>query len=121
MNCGSLWVTLGSLLAYEGDFGSTLRSLRRHFWQVKATLGSLWNHFSHMMMTLWQLWGHFVVTSAFECGFEGTLASLWVYFGSTCGMCPIDPVPLKIAETLNLTEKINLTKFINLTELSVKI
>ena len=30
-----------------------------------------------MMMTLWQLWGHFVVTSAFECGFEGTLGLLW--------------------------------------------
>ena len=75
MNCVSLWVTLGSLLAYEDDFGAILRSLRHHFWHVKATLeslfaydddfvatlgsllafraalGSLWNHFSHMMMT----------------------------------------------------------------------
>ena len=61
VNCGSLWVTFGSLLAYESDFGATLGSLRHHFWHVKATLGSLWNHFSHMMVTSWQLWDHFVV------------------------------------------------------------
>ena len=62
---GELWITLGhlgSLLAYEGDFGATLGSLRHHFWHVKATLGSLWNHFSHMMVTSWELWGHSVVT-----------------------------------------------------------
>ena len=44
VNGGSLWVTFGSLLAYEGDFGATLGSLRHHFWHVKATLGSLWGH-----------------------------------------------------------------------------
>ena len=58
VNCGSLWVTFGSLLAYESDFGATLGSLRHHLWHAKMTLGSLWNHFSYMMVTLWQLWGH---------------------------------------------------------------
>ena len=62
VNCGSVWVTFGSLLVDEGDFGATLGSLRHHFWHVKTTLGSLWNHFLHMMVTSWQLWGHFVVT-----------------------------------------------------------
>ena len=50
----SLWGTLGPLLAYEGDFGATLGSLRRHF-------GLLWDHFWHMKVTLEPLWGHFGV------------------------------------------------------------
>ena len=62
VNCGSLWVTFGSLLAYESDFGVTLGSLRHHFWHVEATLGSLWNNVLRMMVTSWQLGGHFVVT-----------------------------------------------------------
>ena len=75
INCGSHWVTFGSLLAYEGDFGATLGSLRHHFWHDEATLGSLWNHFSHMMMTLWQLWDHF-----------WHLGRLWGQLGITLGL-----------------------------------
>ena len=68
---------------YEGNFGATLRSLRRHFYHVKQTSGSPWDHFSHMMMTLWQLWGHFVVTF---WHLRAALGTLWDHFGSTMGV-----------------------------------
>ena len=46
-------LTLGSILAYEGDFG--------------VTLVQLWGHFGYMMVTL----GHFGIT----------MGSLWSHFG----------------------------------------
>ena len=50
---GPFWddfaVTLGSLLAYEGDFGSILGSLCGHFGinfgHMRVTLGPFWSHF----------------------------------------------------------------------------
>ena len=101
MNCVSLWVTLGSLLAYEDDFGAILRSLRHHFWHVKATLesilaydddfvatwGSFCVHYWHVRVAL----GHLGVTSGSlwehlrHMGM--TLGSLWDHFGVSLGIC----------------------------------
>ena len=41
MNCGSLLVTLGALLAHEGDFGSTLRSLWDYFWAYRCRMACI--------------------------------------------------------------------------------
>ena len=83
INCGSLWVTFGSLLAYESDFGATLGSLRHHFWRVKATLGVT-------LESLFAYDGDFVATLGSFCGHYGhlraALGTLWGYFGSTCGI-----------------------------------
>ena len=88
MNCGSLWVTLGSLLAYEDDFGATLRSLRHHFWHVKATLGSLFAYDDDFVATLGSLCGHFwqvrAALGAFGRHFGVTLGALAAY-GVTLG------------------------------------
>ena len=79
MNCVSLWVTLGSLLACEGDFGATLGSLRRRFWHMKATLGSLFAYDDDFVATLGSLCGQFSHLRA-------ALGTLWGHFGSTCGI-----------------------------------
>ena len=99
MNCVSLWVTLGSLLAYEDDFGAILRSLRHHFWHVKATLESLFAydddfvatlgsfcvHFWHVRAALGAFGRHFGVTlgalAAYGNDFGVTLGSFWGQFG----------------------------------------
>ena len=85
MNCGLLWVTFGSLFAYEGDFAATLGSLRHRFWHVKATLG----HFGITFRIWWWLRGNFGVILRSPFDIWGRLWvhfwSLWGYFGSTCG------------------------------------
>ena len=58
---GWLWVTLGSFLAYEAEFGS------------------LWNH-------LGPLWIHFGKFLAAISTYEGDFKSLWVDFGVTLGL-----------------------------------
>ena len=79
MNCVSLWVTLGSHLAYEDDFGAILRSLRHHFWHVKATLESIFAYDDDFVATLGSLCGQFSHLRA-------ALGTLWGHFGSTCGI-----------------------------------
>ena len=80
MNCVSLWVTLGSLLVYEGDFGAILRSLRHHFWHVKATLESLFAYDDD----------DFAAALGSLCGqcshLRAALGTLWGHFGGTCGI-----------------------------------
>ena len=49
-------------MAYEGDFGATLGSLRRHFWHAKdfgVTLGSLFIYDVDFVAILVSLGGHF--------------------------------------------------------------
>ena len=105
VNCGSLWVTLGSLLAYEDDFGAILRSLRHHFWHVKATLESLFAydddfvatlgsfcvHFWHVRAALGAFGRHFGATlgapAAYENDFGATLGSFWGQSGVSLGIC----------------------------------
>ena len=57
-----IYETLGLFLAYEGDFGATLDSLRRHFWHAKdfgVALGSLFIYDVDFVATLVSLGGHF--------------------------------------------------------------
>ena len=86
MNCVSLWVTLGSLLAYEDDFGAILRSLRHHFWHVKATVESLFAYDDDFVATLVSLCGQFwhvrAALGAFGRHFGVTLGALAAYGGA---------------------------------------
>ena len=96
-------LTLGSLLAYESDFGlpwdhlgalcghfgPTLRLLWAHFAQFGTTLGSLrghlgslWGHFARLGVSLDSLWAHFGLTLG---SLWVTLGSLWGHFGVTLG------------------------------------
>ena len=85
VNCGSLRVIFGSLLAYEndsgailrgtsvsllaceGDFGVTLESLFAYDGDFVATLGLLSCHFWHLRAAVGPLWGRFGKT----CGIWG--------------------------------------------------
>ena len=101
MNCVSLWVTLGSLLAYEDDFGTISRSLRHHFWHEKATLESLFAydddfvptlgsfcvHIWHVRAALGGFGRHFGVTLGALAAYRKNWGSLWDYFGFSLGIC----------------------------------
>ena len=89
-NCVSLWVTLGSLSAYEDDFGAILRSLRHHFWHVEATLESLFAYDDDFVATLGSFCVHFwhvrAALGAFGRHFRIALRALAAYgndFGVT--------------------------------------
>ena len=73
-------------MAYEGDFGLTLGSLRDHFWCMRVTL----NHFGITLEELFAPDGDRVETWGSFCGqdwhLRAALGALWGYFGSTCGI-----------------------------------
>ena len=82
---GSLWGTSASLLACEGDFGVTLESLFAYDGDFVATLGAFGGHYWHLRVALRVLWCYFRRT----CGiwgcllghFEVILGSVWGQFG----------------------------------------
>ena len=55
VNCGSLWVTFGSLLAYENDFGFTLGSLLACVGDFGVTLESFFAYDDDFVATLGSL------------------------------------------------------------------
>ena len=83
---------MGSLFAYEGDFGITLWSLLAFNGGFKGTLRSFWNHLRHMRVFLGALWRHVGASlgslrvsvgdiGSCEDDFGIIVESLWVYEG----------------------------------------